>query len=58
MFITEAANEIERLKGIIRDYYYTEKEYQSCYDESDVIFLKDEWKAAWKALEDEAVRRD
>lgn len=54
----EAADEIQRLRTIIRDYYFTEKEYESCRDESDIVYLKDEWKAAWKALEEEAVRRD
>lgn len=54
----KAADEIERLRTIIRDYYLTEKEYESCREQNDIIYLEDEWKAAWKALEEEAVRRD
>ena len=54
----EAADEIERLRTIIRDYYLTEKEYESCRDQNDIVYLEDEWKAAWKALEVEALRRD
>lgn len=54
----EAADEIERLRTIIRDYYLTEKEYESCREQNDIVYLEDEWKSAWKALEVEALRRD
>lgn len=54
----EAADEIDRLRTIIRDYYLTEKEYESCREQNDIVYLEDEWKAAWKALEVEALRRD
>ena len=54
----EAADEIERLRTIIRDYYLTEKEYESCREQNDIVYLEDEWKVAWKALEVEALRHD
>lgn len=55
----EAANEIERLRKIIKDYHQAELEYSQAVEHSeydDDVEMTEEWKRAWTALHDEACR--
>jgi hypothetical protein len=53
-----AADEIERLRGIISEYFNAEQEYSQSYEADDVVILKQQWKNAWNELEKEAIRND
>lgn len=60
--IWKAADEIERLRKIIKAYYKADEEYrqemQSAHDSDEImeVILRIEWKKAWNELEQEAVR--
>lgn len=62
----EAANEIDRLRSIICDYYWAERDYQIIYDcdyedvdeFGDVIAISDAWKSSWSSLENEAIKHN
>jgi hypothetical protein len=53
----QAANEIERLRGIIVNYVKAEEEYEDVRDGNpEIIYFKDEWRLAYSALYNEAFR--
>lgn len=60
--IWKAADEIERLRKIIKAYYKADEEYrqemQSAHDSDEImeVILRIEWKKAWNELEQEALR--
>jgi len=54
---SEAADEIERLRGIIVNYVKAEEEYEDVRDGNpEIIYFKDEWRLAYSALYNEAFR--
>lgn len=54
-----AADEIKRLRSIIKVFHFAEREYMDAMNDpydggNNEVVLKKEWKDAWQALEDEA----
>ena len=57
MLVCDAADEIERLRGIIVNYVKAEEEYEDVRDGNpEIIYFKDEWRLAYSALYNEAFR--
>lgn len=58
--VRDAVDEIERLRMIIRNYHKAEQEYSQewddGYNDDHIVVLRDSWKMAWQALDDEATR--
>lgn len=54
--LTEAADEIERLRKLIIDYHNVELAYRNAWHDDDAIVLKEEWIKAWKAVDREVAK--
>lgn len=56
MFINDAADEIERLRNIIKAYVQAEREYSNDMEDLDCVPIRETWKEAWIDLSREADR--